>query len=244
MEPDKYNAGGAAYPILNIYYDTPDNDVIRASLSKPAYKEKLRLRSYGAPSLDSTVYVEIKKKVRGVVNKRRSGMKLREAYPFLKSGAIPAIQSYMNAQVLSEAAYILERKALKPALFLSYERTAYFGERGLRVSFDMNIRTRRCDLRLEYGAYGEPLLNEGERLMEIKTAESIPIWLSNLLAECKAYPTGFSKYGVEYERSLIGAPAMVTRKIFIITPGMAPCESKTAAYGKHAPAAAIAAANA
>ena len=34
-----------SYTICNIYYDTPDWRLIRASLEKPAYKEKLRVRS-------------------------------------------------------------------------------------------------------------------------------------------------------------------------------------------------------
>ena len=221
MDMDIYNANSDSYPILNIYYDTPNSDFIRASVDKPAYKEKLRLRSYGTPDVDSIVYVEIKKKVRGIVNKRRSGMTLREAYQFLDGGATPGIHPDMNAQVLNEAAYILGRKPLKPALFLSYERIAYFGERGLRVSFDTNIQTRRYDLHLEYGAYGEPMLFPGEWLMEIKSAENIPLWLSGLLAEYKVYPISFSKYGEEYERSLTGAVVSGMNRIYFINQGPA-----------------------
>ncbi|MDR3091098.1 MAG: polyphosphate polymerase domain-containing protein [Clostridiales bacterium] len=216
MEADAYNGGGETYPIFNIYYDTPNDDIIRASVAKPAYKEKLRLRSYGGVDADSLVYAEIKKKVGGVVNKRRGGLKLDEAYRFLANGETPDIQPYMNGQVMREIAYILRREPLKPALFLSYERLAYFGERGLRVSFDTNLLTRRYDLRLEYGAYGEPLLGAGEWLMEIKTAESIPLWLSSLLAENKAYPSSFSKYGAEYQKSLTEKN---TRRIFVFAPG-------------------------
>jgi hypothetical protein len=213
---DGFSSGNGFYPILNIYYDTPGNDLIRASIGKPSYKEKLRLRSYGTPGADSDVYIEIKKKVAGVTNKRRSGMKPCEAHKFLDSGAIPDIQPYMNVQVLREIAYMLERKPLSPKLCLSYDRTAYVGERDLRVSFDTNIQTRRYDLRLESGAYGEQLLGEGEHLMEIKTAESIPLWLSGLLAEYKVYPCGFSKYGEEYQRSLAGTDV---GKVYIFIPG-------------------------
>ena len=62
MEPDKHCRYGKNYTIYNIYYDTPDNHLIRASLSKPYYKEKLRLRSYSSPTtLDSKVFLELKK---------------------------------------------------------------------------------------------------------------------------------------------------------------------------------------
>ncbi|MNW19369.1 VTC domain protein [compost metagenome] len=68
MEPDEYNKRHEFYTITNIYYDTECNTLIRNSLSKPKYKEKLRLRAYGTPNADSNVYLEIKKKVVGLVN--------------------------------------------------------------------------------------------------------------------------------------------------------------------------------
>ncbi len=58
MNPDKYCVGGKEYGIYNIYYDTPDDFLIRESLAKPYYKEKIRLRSYYSPaSPDSPVFL-------------------------------------------------------------------------------------------------------------------------------------------------------------------------------------------
>ena len=68
--------------ILNLYFDTPDGLLVRRSNEMPEYKEKLRLRSYGVPKLGSTTYLEIKKKYEGLVNKRRVGMTLQEAYDY------------------------------------------------------------------------------------------------------------------------------------------------------------------
>ena len=205
LEADAHNKeNGGAYTIQNIYYDTENSDFIRHSLEKPAYKEKLRLRSYGTPGTDSTVYAEIKKKVRGVVNKRRSGMRLSEAYSFLESGELPALRPYMNAQVLREITYMLERNTLKPALFLSYDRVAFSdGKKSdLRVSFDTNIRSRLSDLKLESGVHGKPILPDGEVIMEIKTNQSIPLWLCSLLSEYRIYPASFSKYGAVFRQLL------------------------------------------
>lgn len=98
MELDKYNAGPKPYTIANIYYDTADDYLIRKSLSKPVYKEKLRLRAYGVPDRDTKVFLEIKKKYKGIVNKRRTTLKLDEAYRFIQSGRVPPIQDYMNEQ--------------------------------------------------------------------------------------------------------------------------------------------------
>ena len=201
MELDEYNRRHEVYSIANIYYDTADNHLIRTSLAKPKYKEKLRLRSYGVPEAGSKVYIEIKKKVAGLVNKRRSAMMLDEALAFLGTGEMPLLQEYMNPQVLREIAYMLERYALRPALCLSYDRRAWFGidRNDLRISFDANIQSRRDDLSLRSGLYGQRLLPEGVWLMEIKSHTSIPIWLSALLSEYEIYPQSFSKYGAEYK---------------------------------------------
>lgn len=204
MEPDAYNKSRQTYTITNLYYDTADNYLIRTSLAKPKYKEKLRLRAYGIADQNSKVFVEIKKKFNGLTNKRRSALELAEAYDFLQSGELPEATPYMNMQVLQEIKYILEQHELRPALYLAYDRRAYFGtgEHDLRVSFDCNIRSRRKDLSLEAGDYGEPLLTGNTWLMEIKSACSIPLWLVHLLSEYKIYPTSFSKYGVEYMQTM------------------------------------------
>jgi SPX domain protein involved in polyphosphate accumulation len=205
MELDEYNRAHEFYTISNLYFDTKENNLIRHSLSKPTYKEKLRLRAYGIPNADGKAYLEIKKKVCGLVNKRRTKLKLGEAYDLVATGKKPVIKSYMNKQVLNEIEYILKIYDLEPKLYLAYDRKAYFSKinRDLRITFDSNIRTRRYDLKLESGDYGENLLDKDKWVMEVKAENSIPIWLSNLLSEYKIYKTSFSKYGKEYENQLL-----------------------------------------
>jgi hypothetical protein len=205
MELDEYNKTHEFYTISNIYYDTEDNYLIRNSLSKPKYKEKLRLRAYGVPKGDDKVYLEIKKKVCGIVNKRRTTLRLSEAYDFVGCGKKPEPKNYMNKQVINEIEYILKIYDLEPKMYLAYDRKAMFGKEkhDLRITFDTNIRTRRYDLKLESGDYGQSLLEDGQWLMEVKTEKSIPIWLSKLLSEYKIITTSFSKYGEEYKRMLL-----------------------------------------
>jgi SPX domain protein involved in polyphosphate accumulation len=204
MELDEYNKSHEFYTISNIYYDTEDNHLIRTSLSKPQYKEKLRIRAYGVLEGNDKVYLEVKKKVYGMVNKRRTTLKLQEAYEFVNTGNKPELKGYMNRQVINEIEYILKNYDLEPKLYLAYDRLAMFGKenRDLRITFDTNIRTRRYDLGLEMGDYGKKLLNNNQWLMEIKAEKSIPLWLSKLLSEYKIYNTSFSKYGREYEEML------------------------------------------
>ena len=205
MDMDLHNQYGADYTISNLYYDTPDNRLIRTSLQKPEYKEKLRLRAYGVPTSSDKVFVEIKKKVGGIVNKRRTKMKLSTAYNFLSSGKPPRPKKHMNLQVVNEIAYMLSEYSLSPKLYLAYDRLAFFGKnnRDLRISFDTNIRTRRYDLALELGDYGTPLLEKNVWLMEVKAEKAIPYWLSQMLSSHRLYATSFSKYGTEYKHYLL-----------------------------------------
>lgn len=209
MELDSHNENHKPYTIANIYYDTADDHLIRASLQKPKYKEKLRLRAYGVPKKDSKVFLEIKKKYNGIVNKRRTTLTLKEAYDFVKSGKKPPLKDYMNAQILEEINYFLKVYDLTPKLYLAYDRIAYFekGNPDLRISFDTNIRSRRYDVRLETGDYGELLLDGDVYLMEVKTSLAKPLWLVHVMTELDIKRTSFSKYGTEF-KEMVNSPQM------------------------------------
>ena len=204
MELDAYNEGHKPYTIANIYYDTGDDYLIRHSLESPVDKEKLRLRSYGVPGMTSKVFLEIKKKYKGLVNKRRTMIELDEAYDFVKTGEEPEAREYMNKQVMDEINYFLHVYDLKPKVYLAYDRIAYFEKDNpdLRISFDKNIRSRRYDVHLEDGDYGKKLLDDDMYLMEIKTARAKPLWLTHMLTELDIKRVKFSKYGTEFKNML------------------------------------------
>lgn len=187
--------------IRNVYYDTEDYALIRHSLQKPAYKEKLRLRCYGAPGREDPVFLELKKKYHGVVYKRRVALRLEEAEAFLRKGARPSMQN----QVLEEISWFLARVQPLPSVFLAYDRMALCGveEPALRLTFDENIRWRREALSLERGDWGERLLAPGQILMEAKLPGAMPVWLSHMLSELSIFPISFSKYGECYRQNLI-----------------------------------------
>lgn len=203
MVPDSHSRDGGFYSICNIYYDTVDDELIRKSIEKPIYKEKLRLRSYGRPGPMDEAFIEIKKKFKGNVNKRRVTLPLWEAVDYLDRNIIP--QSIdPNSQIFKEIDFMRQRYELVPKVYLSYDRRAYFGkeDKDFRITFDTNIQARRNDLDLSAGAYGFHLLPEGEWIMEIKVMQGMPMWLTELLSDLKVYKTSFSKYGTEY-RGLI-----------------------------------------
>lgn len=205
MDVDSYSRNGDFYTICNIYYDTADHAIIRKSIEKPIYKEKLRLRSYGSVGLKDKVYLEIKKKYKGNVNKRRISLHLEEAYQYIEGTCRPKAKKPLSEQILNEIDYFLLRYPdLAPTLFLSYDRNAMFGieNPGFRITFDTNIRTRRSDVGLDKGNYGELLLSSGLWVMEAKITNAAPIWFAKLLSSYHIYPTTFSKYGEEYKRAL------------------------------------------
>lgn len=187
--------------ICNVYYDTPDHRMIRSSLEKPMYKEKLRLRSYGIPGRKSEVFAEVKKKYQGVVYKRRAAMRLEDARPWLE-GTAPAP---LSSQITREIDWLLSFYGnLAPAMYLCYDRVALAGleDPSLRVTFDSRILWRQENPSLESGSWGSPLLSPGQRLMEIKIPGAMPLWLCHILDELRVYPTTFSKYGNGYLASL------------------------------------------
>lgn len=201
MVPDKYNVDGKKYTISNIYFDTREDHLIRRSLEKPEYKEKLRLRSYGPVKEEDKVFLEIKKKNLDLVNKRRTVMTLREAREYLLYGKAPENGS-SNPQILREIDYLLSHEKVEPKVYLAYDRIAYLSleAAGMRVTIDSGIRSRRTDVRLDGEDYGEALLEEGMYLMEVKVIGSIPLWFTRALSEEKLYSTSFSKYGTEFQR--------------------------------------------
>ncbi|HPD88866.1 MAG TPA: polyphosphate polymerase domain-containing protein [Oscillospiraceae bacterium] len=189
--------------VCNVYYDTPDFRLIRASLEKPVYKEKLRLRSYGPALPDDPVFLELKKKYRGIVYKRRISVTEQEAVDFLNGAASLPEES----QISREIDYFVQfYQDLGPAMYLSYDRAAFFSREDpdLRVTFDKKIRWRTEDLRLSEKPGGASILAPGQSLMEIKAADAIPLWLVDLLNEGQIRQISFSKYGRAYMSMLEG----------------------------------------
>lgn len=190
MRPDAFGRS----TVCNVYYDTPDSLLARRSLDRPVYKEKLRVRSYGPATRDGTVFVELKKKYKGVVYKRRVEMTAQEAESYLAG----ASEAPKPSQIVSELDYFRKQHpGLAPAAFIAYDRQAFFGkdDPDFRITFDENIRWRDEEITLTGGTDGAQLLEPGQILMEIKIAEAMPLWLAKALSQLRVFKTNFSKYG-------------------------------------------------
>ena len=197
IEPDRFGES----LICNIYFDTPDYTLVRRSLEGPVYKEKLRLRSYGRARSDSQVFLELKKKYKGVVYKRRIDAVEHAAMEYMLKGK----SLRQQGQIVDEIDYFKRLySGLAPKVYLSYERQAFCGrqDKDLRITFDENILWRQDDLSLCAEPYGRAILEPDMALMEIKIASAMPMWLSELLSEQGIFKTSFSKYGKAYEQML------------------------------------------
>ena len=183
--------------IRNIYFDTENYRLVRRSLEAPAYKEKLRIRSYCRAVPDSTVFVELKKKYRSVVYKRRISLPQDQALACV-AGQAPWPESQIGKELSYTTAFY---QGLAPAVFLSYERDAFHGreDSSFRVTFDRDIQYRRQELTLSSDPWGISLLPPGQILMELKAIGSIPLWMVRTLSECGIFQTSFSKYGTAYQ---------------------------------------------
>ncbi|MDA3731018.1 polyphosphate polymerase domain-containing protein [Niameybacter massiliensis] len=186
--------------ICNVYYDTKNYDLIQRSLNKPIYKEKLRLRSYGIPSEHDYIFIEIKKKVNGIVYKRRVSLTMQEARNYLEYGIKPQFES----QILREIDYLIQYYKPVKKMYIAYDRFAMAGknDESIRITFDQNIRSRAFNLDLAKGDDGDLLFENEEVLMEIKMAGAYPMWLVKILSEFQLYPVSFSKYGNFYKRKI------------------------------------------
>lgn len=203
--------------IRNLYLDTENYRLIRRSVEKPLYKEKLRIRSYQQATADSTVFVELKKKYDGVVYKRRIALPEREAVGWIIDGG----KCPVDNQISREIDYFRSHYGpLSPSVFLSYEREAYYDRLGgdFRVTFDDNILFRGDDLSLCSEAYGTPILPEGRVMMELKCSGATPLWMAQALSCDRIYKTSFSKYGRAYEQEILPrllAPSITEKELIV-----------------------------
>ena len=194
MEPDRYGMTS----IASLYYDTPDFRLIRASLEKPAFKEKIRLRSYGIATEESPVFLELKRKASGIVYKRRVQATLPEVRRFFagENGLLD------DRQIGRELEWFRDcYDPLRPACLIIYDRVAYFEPGGdLRLTIDFNPRCRMDDMDLTGPMDGTPLRPDGDTILEIKVQEAMPLWLTAILDEGQIYKSSFSKYGEAYRQ--------------------------------------------
>ena len=194
IEPDIYPTNTNC----SVYYDTPEFQLVSRSMETPLFKQKLRVRSYYVPRLEDKVFIEIKKKYKGVCNKRRVGVKLKDFYQYLETGKLETDNPIIKAEI----DHFIDYYKPRPALYIAYDRKSFRAveKHSFRLTFDFDIRSRVDNLRLEAGDNGELFFKNGEVVMEAKNLGAFPEWFVKTLSDMKIYPASFSKYGFVYQQ--------------------------------------------
>lgn len=187
------------YLVQSLYFDTSNWDVIRRSIEKPPYKEKMRLRCYNVPGEDSTIYLELKKKYRGIVYKRRIAF-LAQA---LKKQTAKEIAAQDKSQIGQELDYYFSAHPVTEKAHISYDREAFGSTRTLRITFDTKLRFRTHQLDYHHPGQGLEIIPDHLTIMEIKTLGAMPLWLSQDLSRHQIYPHSFSKVGAGYNKYIL-----------------------------------------
>ncbi len=196
MEVDEFGLSS----IASLYYDTPTYELIRRSIEKPPFKEKIRLRSYGLATDTSPVFLELKRKAYGIVYKRRVQSTIPQVHRFFAGESDVFAGGQINREITTFRDYY---KTLVPACLIIYDRTAYFEPGGdLRLTIDNNPRYRADDLTLKKDMEGISLMPEGWTILEVKVQQAMPLWLSEILDTGHIYKGSFSKYGTAYKQQL------------------------------------------
>ena len=187
FRPDIYYEGTNC----SLYYDTPDHRLITDSMEKPAFRQKLRMRSYGTSEREQPVFIELKKKYSGITYKRRESLSLAEAEALLKGDWRPEGRT----RTLDEIIWFLDQYDLEPSMFIAYDRLSYRGIDApeLRATIDRNIRYRTADLFLGAGSSGHLLDLGGDAIMELKTNRALPMGHVRSLKRLGVFPGSFSK---------------------------------------------------
>ena len=196
--------------IFSLYYDTPTSQLVRTSMEKPAFKEKIRLRSYGPSAEGSPVYLELKRKAYGIVYKRRVETTVLQVKDFFSEENNLGCGGQINSEI---TAFRDMYKSLAPACMIICDRTAYYEPDGdLRLTIDENPRYRADDLTFSEPAGGSPLLPYGWTIMEVKVQDAMPLWLAEILSAAGIRKASFSKYGEAYRQEMLHAQNGYQRK--------------------------------
>jgi hypothetical protein len=202
IEPDVYSE----YILQNLYFDTPAWDVIRASIEKPRFKEKMRLRCYETPGTETSVFLELKKKYNGIVYKRRAAFPLET----LSGQTVREAVADEDSQIAQELKYYLNRYTVNEKVYISHKRLAFNGieDMELRLTFDMDLRFRLDGLDFSHPGEGKRIIPDSQVIMEIKTPGGMPLWMVRILNENEIFPASFSKYGRCYTGHILNNNSM------------------------------------
>ena len=184
--------------IQSVYFDTDSDTLIRRSMEKPLYKEKLRVRKYLGTEKDPLVYIELKKKYKGIGYKRRT---VADWHDILNNGLQNC--AYASEQIGKEIRIFDSMyPGLHPRMKIKTSRRSYTDKEdpNIRITFDFDVSYSPVDLDILEFRDGEPLLPAGTVILEIKAPGNLPLRYTQILTREKIYRRPFSKYATACTR--------------------------------------------
>jgi hypothetical protein len=213
------HSGRDGYRLVSLYYDSPGLDFFWAKVDGLKYRRKLRLRVYLADDseqLPVNAMVEIKQRTNRTVQKRRLALPLDTAEALCEGRvAVDALGHLdeLDREVASEVTYLVDAMQLRPSAITSYRRIAFVGnryERGVRITFDMNVAGRVDELSLKFPGTNHPLMSQNYCVLEVKSDDKVPNWVLSVLARNGCQTQRMSKYcAVVAELSGIHVPTLL-----------------------------------
>ncbi len=203
LRPDANGASGGVYPIVSLYYDTPDRRCFWEAWRGLPSRRKLRVRVYGTADggIVPTTFVEVKHKLDGLGVKRRVQTALPHALAIAAGSSEADSFAPPEARVVREVHRLVHGDGFRPACVLRYRRHAFSldaedGTEPLRITFDDELGGRFRDLQPEPDDRRSDfmLLPADHLVMEVKGAGAVPYPVARWLAKSGLSPRGFSKY--------------------------------------------------
>lgn len=198
LQADTHGNSEGLYTVFSLYYDTENDGFFHETINDHPFRQKLRLRSYQSLRPNCLAFLEIKKKYRKFVNKRRIPLNLEGALSLLNGErSVDYFKPFdLNHQIIQEIIFLRDYYSLRAKVMVHYQRQAFIGsdDSNLRVTFDWDLRKWDVPFSLEEMSNGDQFFPNGYLVLEVKTSNCLPLWLSRLLSDLHCYKQRYSKY--------------------------------------------------
>lgn len=197
---DSYGGESGKYWLSSLYYDSPKFKYYWEKIDGLRYRKKLRIRWYedeNGLNDDSIVFLEIKQRVDRVIQKRRIPITYKEARLFCDEGIIPKVDDEYDKKVLEEMYEMIKLNNLEPKVITSYNREAFVGSRydiGFRLTFDNFVGYSYRNLDMNLRSADGFMIPPNYSIMEIKTNECLPYWVTEMVSRNQLKLIRISKY--------------------------------------------------
>ncbi len=197
-EPDDHG-GPDGYRVVSLYYDSPDLDFFWDKIEGIKFRRKVRIRIYPGKDIEAVEegMVEIKQRINRTVQKRRLKLPLNEAEQLCAGSLERDDLDPLDRQVASEVQYIVQAMHLAPTCITAYRRRAFVGglyDAGLRITFDVDLGCRVHGLKVNQNVQNHLFLPPDWSIMEVKVNDTVPSWVTSLLARHNCQLRRVSKY--------------------------------------------------